>query len=268
MFFPSHEYNSYKQLISNCFTEDSHPVCLKDDRKWHNRFVLVLFTNRSGSNYLADLIASFLSIPLYSEALSIEAIMQAQSSRHFASLHEYFYDYINPFEPKVVKLSSGQLRILVEAGIINLCDMSTGHMKVIESIRRDVHRQAVSNYVASMTSCWESGDTNTGSNPIYDFGKILSQLHEIQVREANARILIDCHSPGYVQVVYEDLVKDPLLEIRRAVNEVGVTGWDNETNRLVPTRYHTRPTSNDAWVNLYTEIFKADIHANMLRQEN
>ncbi|MBU6449501.1 MAG: hypothetical protein KGQ26_07745, partial [Rhodospirillales bacterium] len=114
-------------------------------------FLLLGFTNRSGSNYLAELIASDGRIANAGENLNFDTVLEHSIKRGFKSLHEYFKFLVQhtSFNNIVsIKVAPAHLEVLAVAGIF---DKIIDRCKFVVIERNDKLSQAISHAIAFQT---------------------------------------------------------------------------------------------------------------------
>jgi LPS sulfotransferase NodH len=119
-------------------------------------FLFVCFTNRSGSNYLARLIASTGVLNVAEEVFNASTVQEHAGREGLRSLH----DYTNFLARRLTlngwltaKLGIEQVLMLTEAGLL---DAVLDRSKFLLIERRDTVAQAVSRLVAAQNGQWTS----------------------------------------------------------------------------------------------------------------
>jgi len=176
------------------------------------RCVLLAFVNRSGSNYLAELLKSTGKFAGFEESLN-DFSMRYLVPR-FASVS--FPDYIRRIQSEAtkvpgqvwgVKVGWMQLAMLLRSQAIpNLI-----HPSIILARRRDVISQAVSLFIAEQTGQWTSATAPTMDRKdiAYDGDKIFTHLRGILNSYSQLESILTFANLPYIEVFYEDLLDAP-----------------------------------------------------------
>ena len=130
-----------------------------------------------------------------------------------------------------------------------------GRHRFIFLRRRDVLRQAVSFSVASQTGSWISA-VPVRSTATYDFDDITAYLTEVCLQEAQWRATLAVHRANYLEVMYEDVVRDPLAAIIRIADYLGVDSASIPAANTATARQSTDIT------NQYVERYLRDVRSN------
>lgn len=170
------------------------------------------FVNRSGSNYLGELLASTGVYGQLHEALVEEHVRYSGFHGHTLG------DYINHERQRWGRLAYGmkatgsQLCFLRDAGV---CLSSS---RYLISLRRDKIAQAVSIYIAQRTGQWERV---TVDDVPYDSEGILDAMKFILTSEFNLSLAVALSGQPSHTVYYEDLVKRPSEVTANAMEFLG-----------------------------------------------
>lgn len=194
---------------------------------------ILAFTNRTGSNLLADYLRQTGHFRGLEERLNWDSVKRSLESKRFDSFPDYIYELAGPpGTPGAwgIKASWDQILLLKRA---NIMSMFPG-VRIIHSVRHDLLGQAVSHLIAHQTNQWTSEQTSSNVVPEYASDKIEQILMGI-VRSNNYIDLIarTLEVPRYT-VVYERLQDDPAGEIRRLAegNYLDVTDWHPRTPKI------------------------------------
>lgn len=176
--------------------------------------VVIAFTNRSGSNLTANLMAkSRLTTPAR-EMLNAESVRRSGAEAGRSSAQAYM-DWLTTIDkidaPFALKASFDQLAMLVRWGARE----AFGDMRVVHVVREDILSQAISFSIAEQTQRWMSSQEGLNVEPIFDPTDILRRMNGVAV--ANARIVEVCQIVGLprLRVSYEEVVADPLRQLGR-----------------------------------------------------
>jgi LPS sulfotransferase NodH len=188
------------------------------------RYVFLCFTNRCGSNYLANALSSSGHLNRAGEFFNGDAIVDNCLKEKVTSVPEYF-NSLTYREGKngflVSKLSYTHLEILGKAGILDrIIDLSQYVM--IE--RADKIAQAISYDLALQTGRWTHDMASQKSEAELEF----SYIRAIEIIEAvidqNKRFARFFALNGIMPsvVLYEQLAQDPAHEVRLLGRYLGV----------------------------------------------
>ncbi len=132
------------------------PVQVNTSELENARVLFICFSNRCGSNYLAELLARSGLYNVAGEFLNFDTVLNHQRIHAFRSLAEYFSILIR--ENKVgnnfaCKVSATQLAMLHHVGLLQqIAPLS----KFVMIERSDLLKQAISLDIASRTGQWTS----------------------------------------------------------------------------------------------------------------
>ncbi|WP_319773952.1 Stf0 family sulfotransferase [Breoghania sp.] len=202
--------------------------------------LLMAFTNRSGSNLLADRLRSTGRFSGFSESLNYLNVDRQRSELdsetfpdHIAKLHQALSD--GGATPGF-KAGWGQLAMLLRWNIPAMFQS----LRIIHIRRQDVLDQAVSFSIAYQTQQWTSRQRSKGKAK-YSYKNIAKLVN--QINQANNSIASICSvfSLQRTSVFYEDLIAQPEREVKRVSASLGfeVTDWtppppsiDKQANEL------------------------------------
>lgn len=175
---------------------------------------IMAFTNRSGSNLLADYLRQTDKFTGFREALNWEEVNLSVSKTETASLPDYIKN-ISRSAPQHtlwgVKASWDQMAMLVRTNIISMFPS----VRVVHTVRADLIGQAISHWIAHQTGKWTSRHSGSNTQPTFNNTAIERILSDIQM--ANCYIDCICRAMGWprISVVYEHLQADPKLVMSR-----------------------------------------------------
>ena len=174
-------------------------------------YVFLLFTNRCGSNFLAQILASTAQFNEAGEFFNAETILSHARERRLASVQDYF-SVLPTLVPHrgwlATKLACDNLSMLVETGIIDaVADRS--HFILLE--RQDLVAQAISRVIASQNLCWTSEQERSVPDEclIYSRSLIEDQIHQIRQENGYLCRFLASRSIQPLHFAYEALVKRP-----------------------------------------------------------
>ncbi len=217
------------------------------DRPLFSRPLYILaFTNRSGSNLLADYLRQTGRFRGFGEGLNWDGIQNSLRQRPVASFPDYIAALAGaPNESGIwgIKASWDQILMLQRA---NIPAMFQG-VQIVHSVRQDLLGQAVSHWIAHQTNQWTSAHKASGIIPEFALDRIEPILMDI-VRSNSHIDLISriLDIPRHV-VVYERLQADPAAEIRHLTKAVGMdlAGWQPGAPRISRQRDETNADFRD-----------------------
>lgn len=212
----SHEKEILKFFgASECFVDEP-------DRRF-DEFAgfLILFTNRSGSNAIAEDIAKLPQCGHARETLNSSMVLRKSREQGFSAFSDYIY-YVckdqNSLTPGI-KVSIDQLLFLYESGLLKYC---LSRFKIISIQRRDVLSQAVSFFIANTTKQWKSSQSPVAREPDFDAEKILSIMKAISSQNAKMHGFLSLLGTKYHEVVYEDYFADPVGSLEDISQFLGI----------------------------------------------
>ncbi|WP_229583523.1 Stf0 family sulfotransferase [Paracoccus sp. S-4012] len=202
--------------------------------------VILAFTNRSGSNLLADYLRQSGRFRGFGEGLNADEIERNLAANPDTTFPDYIARVAGaPEEPGYwgIKASWAQIALLKRANILSMFS----RVLMVHTVRRDLLGQAVSHWIAHQTNEWTSAHKRTGIEPRFDIGGIEGILMDI-VR-SNAAIDMISQVLGIQRhvVVYEQLQDDPAREVRRLAAELDVDlgDWMPHAPRIARQRNET-----------------------------
>lgn len=176
--------------------------------------VFLCFTNRSGSNFVANCLASTGHFREAREALNGPVVVNNSVKRGFTSFPEYCAVIKRQAEGQrgefAVKASWNQLFFLHRLGILDAI-FADRHYVFIR--RRDLVAQAVSHAIAIQTRKFKSSHTGTGAEPEYDFRKIAGILRSISASNRFFLEFFAVTGAPYFEIVYEDFIEGPAAHL-------------------------------------------------------
>ncbi|WP_417459283.1 Stf0 family sulfotransferase [Kordiimonas sp.] len=176
--------------------------------------VFVLFGNRSGSNYLVDLMKRIPSVSMRHEIFNAVNV-QKMSDQHAL---QNFEDYVRFMRQDCktphwgAKIGCIQLDMLHRFGLL---DAFEGGSSIIWIKRKNIIAQAVSHYIAHHNQQWASFHEAKGEVPEYDFDAIERIVSSCLKHNSDAELSLTVLNQPYHTVWYEDLIRKPFVTIRR-----------------------------------------------------
>ena len=187
------------------------------------RYVFIVFTNRSGSTYLGDLLSTtgFFNYPV--EMLDGQDVVAVARARGFSSFPQYFFTVAAERSQNghlVLKASIGQVAILASYGILaSILDRS--HFIVVE--RMDKLAQAVSWQIAAQTGLFTSLQEAGGqSAPRYDRALLHGDIERFAHRQALTDVFMGLNGIVPLHLTYELVTTRPELATSMVCSLVGL----------------------------------------------
>lgn len=191
------------------------------------------FTNRSGSNMLADYLRQTGQLRGFGEGLNWDEIRRNLETCATASFPDYIARLASTRnEPGTwgIKATWDQILMLQRA---NIFSMFSG-VQIIHSVRCDVIGQAISHWIAHQTKKWTSLHHENGVTPKFSQEDI--EHITMDIVRSNAYIDLIARTsriPRHV-VVYEQLHSNPADEMRRLAKAlvIDLGAWQPRAPRI------------------------------------
>lgn len=202
---------------------------------------VLAFTNRSGSNLLAEYLVAHPQLAGFAEVLNKQPLARVAKDTGAQSFPAVIEALVrrgsNGAAGQAFGLKAGwdQLNMLLRHRI----DRMFRGFRIIHIERQDILAQAISYDIAVQTNHWKSYQSrSTDRVPDYDFAKIGRLM--INLRQYNVAIRISAEASGWpvIHVTYEELVADPAGLLRRIL---GWAGLPDESYAL-PVARHQKQT--------------------------
>jgi LPS sulfotransferase NodH len=188
-------------------------------------FYFICFTNRCGSNLLAESIASDQKLVRAGEFLNQDVVIKTCKRLNLPNIESYVDWLAERFagnrNTAGVKAAAGQLLFLNNIGIL---DRLGRRLRCIHIVRRDVIDQAVSMHIATMTHKWTSLHPDSEAQVEYDRDSILGHAYAITRANSAFSLLFKLLRVEPLVVEYEDLVEDPAGNVERVGEYLGMPG--------------------------------------------
>jgi LPS sulfotransferase NodH len=193
----------------------------------------ICFTNRSGSNYLANLIASDGRMNLAGENTNFDTVIEWSKRNNFKSFKEYYYwlseshkGSLNKFGCKV---GAGQLVYLMNEGLLKQLELKP---KFIHIVRKDVVAQAVSMLIATKTQSWTSSHDGNNVQVQFDFPLIANIASNICTENSIFNLVFRILEVDPLVIVYEDLINNPQSSLDLISDFLGVPNLRYVENKI------------------------------------
>jgi LPS sulfotransferase NodH len=213
--------------------------------------LFLCFTNRCGSNFLAQLLASTGAFNEAGEFFNAPTVLKHAMERGLRSLPAYFsaLSVLVPHTGRIAaKVAIGQLLMLADAGIL---DALRGRATYLLLKRQDQLGQAISRVIAWQTGRWSSAHASDIRESALLFDRVMIDTQQAWVANENAAFSRFFSANGIVpvHVTYEDLLADPRPTIEAVGATMGLTGLCARLEKVA-----IRPQANGingAWRSAY-----------------
>jgi len=176
---------------------------------------LLAFTNRSGSNLLAEYLAATKLFCGFQESLNYETVKHVCERNDIQTFPEYFEHITRTHKEEgryfFIKSSWDQFLMLREWNVLG---MFSG-LKIVYIERLNYINQAISYVIANQTKQWTIFQRREKEQVHYDYSTIESVISANAKSNRIFRYLFEVLDVGYSYVVYEELVKDPQGSMRK-----------------------------------------------------
>lgn len=175
--------------------------------------LFLCFTNRCGSNYLAQLLASTGLCNEAGEFFNAATVLEHAAARRLASLHDYVAalpDLVPRRPILAAKLGLDQLIMLADADLL----APSARFLLLE--RQDRLAQAISRVIASQTGAWSSAQAAAAA-PRFDPAAIAEERARIDAANAGFYAFFAANRIAPFHTTYEALLAAP----ERVVADIG-----------------------------------------------
>jgi LPS sulfotransferase NodH len=188
--------------------------------------LFLCFTNRCGSNYLAQLLATTDAFNVAGEFFNAPTVLKHAMERDLRSLPAYFsaLSMLVPHTGRIAaKVVIGQLSMLADAGIL---DALRGRATYLLLERQDQLGQAISRVIAWQNGRWSSAHASDipDSALLFDRAAIDTQLAWVANENAAFSRFFFANGIVPMHVTYEDLLADPAPTIEAVAAAMRLTG--------------------------------------------
>jgi LPS sulfotransferase NodH len=188
------------------------------------RFVFLCYTNRCGSNHLADMLHSDGRLNRAAEVFNADQVLA--SARVFGQVR--FGEHVRLQALRwsntglfLVKAAVPHIELLGRAGVL---DLVAGSARYIHATRADRLAQAVSHDIAIQTGQWTSLETARAAPPSYDRARLDGIIASIAHEEALFERFFATNAIVPVRVTYEDFIADPHPAMEAIGAAIGLAG--------------------------------------------
>jgi LPS sulfotransferase NodH len=208
LFVPEVHNNEHLLRIGEFFGHIAHqPADIPADVK----FIFLCFTNRSGSNYLAELLASSQRLPLAAENLNFNTVIDHAKQQSLRSFQDYFSFLVRLTASDGVvnlKVAPSNLEVLGRSGVL---DQIIDRSRFIVIERADKLAQAISHLIAFQTGKFKSTIQSTGiaTAPQFDRETLNRIINRIAMEYHDFSLFFGRNGIASAHVIYEQMVQDP-----------------------------------------------------------
>lgn len=248
LYYPNVKPNDHLDALQQHFGKlDAGTLDIPDNVS----FLLLGFTNRSGSNYLAELIASDGRIANAGENLNFDTVLEHSIQRGFKSLQEYFQFLVRhtSFNNIVsIKVAPAHLEVLAVAGIL---DKIIDRCKFVVIERSDKLGQAISHAIAFQTGKFTSTMADAKAAPALNFNadELTAIIEDISESYKQFSLFFSRNGIVPAHVMYEHLVADQDAVIKYVGKQIGISDLKIERHRITLAKQATSINLN--WRELY-----------------
>jgi LPS sulfotransferase NodH len=183
--------------------------------------IFICFTNRCGSNFLADVLSNTDLFPETGEFFNWGSIINFSKKNNIKSFDDFCLELARKKAKNktfVSKIGCEQLLMLSELGQIpNIFN----NPKFIWIRRRDVLGQAISLSIASCTKQWTSKQAGKGVTPVYKKEQIQKIIKNINKINTNFATYFNLFNANYIEIVYEDFCLNTKIEVDKICKFAG-----------------------------------------------
>ena len=248
LYYPNVKPNDHLDALQQHFGKlDAGTLDIPDNVS----FLLLGFTNRSGSNYLAELIASDGRIANAGENLNFDTVLEHSIQCDFKSLQEYFQFLVQhtSFNNIVsIKVAPAHLEVLAVAGIL---DKIIDRCKFVVIERSDKLGQAISHAIAFQTGKFMSTMADKEAVPALNFNadELTTIIEDISESYKQFSLFFSRNGIVPAHVMYEHLVADPEAIIKYVGQKIGFADLSIHQDKI--TLQKQANARNKKWRELY-----------------
>ena len=212
-----------------------------------SRLLFLCFTNRSGSNYLGNLLAAAGLTHNAEEYFNADLVIETCAARRLASFQHYVSHVVRTRSRKgtfLAKVAAEHLALLAQSGALEQL-LPISHFIVIE--RSDKLAQAISLAIAEQTQqwAWYLPAVIPESELRYSASRITELIELITEQELASRRFFALNGIVPALVNYEALVEEPQVVVDRITAHVGVPNASINPSRIELRKQATE--LNESW---------------------
>lgn len=215
--------------------------------------LFLCFTNRCGSNYLAQLLATTGAFNEAGEFFNAETVLEHALPRGLRSLPGYFSllpDLVTHTGRLAAKASADQLVMLADAGILQALGPRARYL-LLE--RQDRLGQAISRVIASQTGRWTTlHDSNVPDSALrFDRAEIDTERGKIDLGNGGFYLFFAANGIVPIHTTYESILDDPAPAIGAVAGAMGLRKLRARPENVTIARQAN--AVNEAWRQRYEE---------------
>jgi len=209
-------------------------------------YLFLCFTNRCGSNYLAQLLATTGAFNEAGEFFNAPTVFEHAVPRGLRSLAAYFsvLPDLVPHEGRMAaKASIDQLVMLADAGILRALG-ARAHYLLLE--RQDRLGQAISRVIASQNGRWTTAHKSDVPDSAlkYDRAAIDAELAKIGLANSAFYLFFRANGIVPIHIAYEALLGDPDRTLQMVADEFGINHLAFSPEKITIHRQSTSVNSD------------------------
>jgi LPS sulfotransferase NodH len=214
-------------------------------------YLFLCFTNRCGSNYLAQLLAATGAFNEAGEFFNAPTVFEHAVPRGLRSLAAYFsvLPEIVPHRGRLAaKAGIDQLVMLADAGIL---DALGGRARYLLLERQDRLGQAISRVIASQNGRWTTAHESDLPDSALVYDRFAIDLELAKITRANAAFLLFFRANAIVpiHIAYEALMREPGESFRTIAGALDIKRLAYRPSRV--TIHRQSGDINHEWRNRY-----------------
>ncbi len=198
--------------------------------------IALCYTNRSGSSFIADLLASTGALNRALEMLNAEHLLALAEAGGHADFAAAFAAMLRAGQVQgrfALKLALSHLEILGEAGLL---DQLQGTMRWVHITRADRLAQAISYVRALQTGRWTADQPGNGAAPGYAREAITVAIDDLADADRQLQRFFGYNGIAPAPISYERLVAAPQEEIAGLGAAIGLPGLRVDPARVTLAR--------------------------------
>lgn len=219
------------------------------------KIVFLCFTNRSGSNYLAELLGRTRQINTAGEFLNFDTALLHIEKGELQSFYDYFIGLVDTQSVRgtfACKIAITQIALLQQAGLL---DEIMPYSKFVLSERADILGQAISLEIASRTGKWTSYQSATGaiSEADFDRNRLEMIIRNIAYEQQLFQLFFAINGVDHFHVNYEQLTSHTVTVMQMMCDWLEIEATPDRFQRTGNTQRQA-DTLNVAWRNKFLGV--------------
>lgn len=215
------------------------------------RIIFLCFTNRSGSNYLAELLGATKQVNVAGEFLNFDTALTHIRNGNLQSFYDYFIglaDRLSVNGNFACKIAVTQIALIQQAGLL---DEIMPYSNFVVSERADLLGQAISLEIATRTGKWTSYMQPSGvvAEADFDRNRLETIIRNIAQEQQLFRLFFAINGLDHFQVNYEQLTSHTSTAMRMLCDWLGIEVPPNCFERTGTQRQ--ADVLNTAWRNKF-----------------